>query len=361
MRILFLQQQPCIRALKYAEGLKNVRPDIELFFAYRGKTLTELYGHGDELFEAWHPLGPKLDKCLGRILLRHRINLVHSHNAPDTLTNLYVDLFPGGPPIIHDIHDLMSVRQTAYEDGVEDLALLPSIGELERSAIERSNAVIAVSTEIMDIIRSRYRVPDLGTVYSNYIPERFVPSRLPELRPTDSGPLQIVYEGFLSNNGSHYDFEKIFQSIVNSGAHVHIYPSRENTSYAKLGEAIPNIHYHDHLPPQDLFEEISQYDLGWAGFNNTLNQKHIDTAMPNKVFEYIACGLPVITFPHKSLKQFIVGQELGVVVDNIDALGTALREVDLTALKRRVRSKRHDFTVEANIGRILDIYSTLAG
>ncbi len=359
MRILFLQQQPCIRALKYAEGLKNVRSDITLYFAYRGKTLTELYGHGDELFQAWYPLDPNPEECLSKILSRHRIDLVHSHNAPDTLTNLYIELFRNGPPIIHDIHDLMSIRQTAYEDGFKDTVLLPGIEEMEQSAIEGSDAVIAVSTEIMDIIQRHYQIPDLSCTYSNYIPKRFVPSRLPDLYPLNGAPLQIVYEGFLSNNSSHYDLEMIFRSIAKQGIHIHIYPSRENPSYKELADRIPNIYYHHHLPPQDLFNEITQYDLGWAGFNNTLNHAHIDTVMPNKVFEYIACGLPVVTFPHKSLKRFIDTQDLGVVVDNIDALGDVLSRVDFAALKRRVRAKRHDFTVEANISHILDIYTAL--
>ena len=54
IRVLFLQQQPCVRAMKYAVGLAG---EVELGFAYRGRTLTEVYGAGDELFEAWYPLG----------------------------------------------------------------------------------------------------------------------------------------------------------------------------------------------------------------------------------------------------------------------------------------------------------------
>ena len=57
MRVLFLQQQPCMRALKYAAGLAQRAPEIELGFAYRGLTLSELYGAGDELFAGWWPLG----------------------------------------------------------------------------------------------------------------------------------------------------------------------------------------------------------------------------------------------------------------------------------------------------------------
>ncbi len=48
MRVLFLEQQPCIRALKIAVGLRSAMPGLELGFAYQGKSLTEWYGAGDE-------------------------------------------------------------------------------------------------------------------------------------------------------------------------------------------------------------------------------------------------------------------------------------------------------------------------
>ena len=37
--VLFLQQQPCVRAMKYAAGLAG---DVTLGFAYRGRTLSEV-------------------------------------------------------------------------------------------------------------------------------------------------------------------------------------------------------------------------------------------------------------------------------------------------------------------------------
>ena len=66
------------------------------------------------------------------------------------------------------------------------------------------------------------------------------------------------------------------------------------------------IHYHGHLNPKILLQEITKYDFGWAGFNNATNKKHLDVTLPNKLFEYIACGLPVLSFPHRTQKKFIM-------------------------------------------------------
>ena len=77
--VLFLQQQPCVRAMKYAVGLAG---QVELGFAYRGRTLSELYGAGDELFEAWYPLGDDPAAALPEIVEAFAPDVIHSHNLP---------------------------------------------------------------------------------------------------------------------------------------------------------------------------------------------------------------------------------------------------------------------------------------
>ncbi len=67
--------------------------------------------------------------------------LVHCHNLPDALTVLATDLVAGRVPVIHDVHDLQSLRKTVYEDG------FPEPGDpvdLERRAIEGSDALVTV-------------------------------------------------------------------------------------------------------------------------------------------------------------------------------------------------------------------------
>ena len=127
MRVLFLQQQPCIRALKYAVALRSAFPGIQLGFAYQGKTLSGWYGTGDELFERWWNLGSEPLKGLRQVGEEFRPDLIHSHNLPDSLTAIALELFAGRVPVVHDVHDLQSLRRTPYEHGfpepVEALAL----------------------------------------------------------------------------------------------------------------------------------------------------------------------------------------------------------------------------------------------
>jgi len=361
MHILFVQPQPCIRALKYAEGLCKMHSDIRVSFAYLGKTLTELYGHGDECFEAWFQLNNDSAEDLRDIVATYDVNLIHSHNAPDALTNLCIDLFAGKIPIVHDIHDLMSARKTAYEDGLSRTDNDASWREEERRAIECSDAVITVSEAIFNLARHQgYRLPEIAHVYENYIPKRFIPKTLPQIDPNLADrPIRIVYEGFVSSNGGHYDLRTIFRALAAEGIEVHIYPSRHNSDYPTLADKVPEIFYHPSFPPEDLFEEITQYDFGWAGFNSTLNRVHLDTVLPNKLFEYIACGLPVISFPHEALKHFLETHHVGLVIDTLSALADRLQAPEMAVVRQNVRVARWDFTVEANIGWIVNIYRQL--
>ena len=73
-------------------------PDLELGFAYQGKTLTEWYGTGDELFDRWWDLGDDARTALPAVLAEYEPDLIHSHNLPDTLTVLANELVAGRDP-----------------------------------------------------------------------------------------------------------------------------------------------------------------------------------------------------------------------------------------------------------------------
>lgn len=57
----------------------------------------------------------------------------------------------------------------------------------------------------------------------------------------------------------------------------------------------------------------------------------------------------------------LIGERgVGLDVAEVDDLATTLRDVDAAGLRRRVAEARFDFTVEANIQPVLDLYKTLA-
>jgi glycosyltransferase involved in cell wall biosynthesis len=172
-----------------------------------------------------------------------------------------------------------------------------------------------------------------------------------------------VYEGTLSSfPGDHYDLKEIFNDLARRGYHIHIYDSHHNQDYDRLAEMHYGIHYHGHKDPRELLYEMTQYDYGWAGFNVAKNREHIDVALPNKLFEYLASGLPVLSFPHKAQKEFLKGEGLGLVFKDLNELDEKIKEqVMADKLRKNVLRRRFDFTMESNIERVLNLYRSLHG
>ena len=360
MKILFLEEQPCIRALKYAKGLKSNYRDIELYFGYCGLTLNGFYGHGEELFLEWFKINGDTVRTLKSIVNKVNPDIIHSHNAPDSLTVAAIEAFKGVIPIVHDVHDLMTIRHTIFDDGVERDEVTKDRIELEeKMAFEKSDGVIAVSKPILEIASQKYNLDgQRSLVFPNYTVDDIIPQVLKDKLSHSDGAVHIVYEGHLDGkrSGGHYDLYDIFREIAEQAIHLHIYPSRETNLYKKLGEEDTFIHYHGRLPPPQLMIELTQYDFGWSGFNVKKNKEHVDTVLANKTIEYISAGLPVISFPHKAQKRFIDKYGVGLVVDNLGDLAEKLKTRDIEDIEKRVLEKRHSFTVEKQIGELYQFY-----
>lgn len=358
MRVLFLQQQPCIRALKYAVGLRSSATSFELGFACQGRTLTEWYGSGDELFDRWWRLGPDAGRDLARVVGEFRPDVIHSHNLPDALTVVALDVVDGAVPVVHDVHDLQSLRQTPYEDGFPE-PTDPLL--LEKLAVDGCDALIAVSDEMLDEVQARHGAPARALAFPNYALRRDLPPVLPALDRPVGHPPRVVYQGTLSTNGGHYDLRDLFAGIVDQGLGLDVYPARPAPEYEALAAGRPSMTCHRMLKPRDLMATLPGYDFGWAGFNATLNRAHLDTALPNKVFEYVGCGLPVLTLGHLALRRFVTQEGVGVAFDGVDDLAGRLGQLDVPSLRRRAAAARHRLTVEANIDRVVAVYEEVAG
>jgi glycosyltransferase involved in cell wall biosynthesis len=363
--ILFLEPQPCVRALKYAKGLKwAFKGKIRIVLGYQFFTLNKLYGHGDEVFDKLVKLDEKNpEKGIKRLVDKFRPMLIHSHNAPDSLTISAIEAVKGELPIIHDSHEALSLRQTSYYVSDDERRVLKEYPVEERTANEKSDGRVYVTEGVRDYIQERYDVDKAkDMVFYSYASEDLVPQRLKKKLSEKDGCPHIVYIGTVTSRieGSHYDLREIFKGIAERGIHLHMYVSIWGTrdkAYQKLAKENRFIHYHGHLDQKTLLEEITRYDYGWAGFNvNGKNVKHLDVALPNKTFEYIVCGLPVLAFPHKTLRSFLERNKVGLAFKDLDEMLRKLETDEVARVKKNVLISRRRFTVESNINRVIQFY-----
>jgi glycosyltransferase involved in cell wall biosynthesis len=356
-----LQPQPCIRAVKYAYGLRQaLGGNLSLCMGHLFRAPSELYGYGDEFFDELVRLDrSNIDGNIRDLVRRYDPTIIHSHNAPDFLTISATEVIED-IPIVHDTHEALSLRETGYyvTDGPEEVA---KYGDYEKAANERADGRIYPSEGVRDHIRGRYDVdPDNDMVFHNYISESIFPKNIKKKLSADDGRTHTVYIGTLSDQrGDHYNLQEIFEKLANNGIHVHIYAAHESQGYKELSDRNRFIHYHGHLDHIALFQELTRYDYGWLGLNEARNKPHVDVAFPNKTLEYISCGLPILSFPHKTVKEFIEKHEVGLVFKDLAELRQLIQDADIETLRRNALRIRHEYTIERNISRLIGFYKKI--
>lgn len=366
-RLLFLQPQPCIRTLKYAKALKHVLGSkIWISLAHMGQDLSALYGYGEEYFDnISRKKGESLASFASKAIDEARPDIIHSHNAPDCLT-IAAHGVNGNIPVVHDTHEVLSLHHSGYFSSDNEESLSRYASE-EKAANERSDGRVYASHGICKYIQRRYQVDtDNDLVFRNYVSRRYLPVSSEKKLSESDGEIHIAYVGCVTSllKESHYYLLDIFQELARHKLHIHIHPTsnsitRSSRAYEAVAANSRFIHYHKHMDRRNLLNELIRYDYGWAGLNATRNRGHLEIALPNKVIEYVACGLPVLAFPHEAIKYFIETNCVGIVGRTVDDIARQLAELDPSQLKSNLEKCGQSLVIEEKIGLLIDFYRQL--
>jgi glycosyltransferase involved in cell wall biosynthesis len=368
LRLLFLQPQPCIRTLKYAEALKHLLGSkVAISLAHTGHGLSALYGYGEEYFDniSKKKNGETPNSFVSKAINETQPDVIHSHNAPDHLTTAAVEV-SDNIPVIHDTHEVLSVHHSGFFSWDNETSLSRYAWE-EKAANERSDARIYATDGIRRYIQHRYQVNRRNDlVFLNYVSRDCVPKSFKKKLSERDGQTHIAYVGSITSllKQSHYYLLDIFREIASHRLHIHIHPApnlitHSSRAYKELDAENEFIHYHEHMDRRKLLQQLTQYDYGWAGLNTARNRKHLEIALPNKVIEYVACGLPVLVFPHKTIKNFIERNRVGVVGKDVQDVARRLAGVDASELRSNVERCGATLIIEERIGALVRFYRRL--
>lgn len=178
--------------------------------------------------------------------------------------------------------------------------------------------------------------------HANYLNTRYgVNPQVVHLRPlrADLGfkPLpklpgkHLVYAGGITSwkkrteNYGYRAYHKIFLSFKKQGWKVHVYPgyelkSKTRKEYQKYGFII-----HKRVPEgRKLYQELSQYTAGLQSYNKwscpVKTYKYAMACRPNKLWLYLAAGIPTISFCGGNGSPMMVNGGWGVRIGNLNNL-----------------------------------------
>jgi len=109
------------------------------------------------------------------------------------------------------------------------------------------------------------------------------------------------------------------------------------------------------LPQNLLMQQLSRYDWGLLGHPESFPQWH--TGIPNKLFDYISAGIPVIVLNADECARFVETHGIGVVIDRIEDIPKVYK--DHKKYRKRVKQIQGKFTMEQQVPVIKAIYRKL--
>jgi glycosyltransferase involved in cell wall biosynthesis len=196
-----------------------------------------------------------------------------------------------------------------------------------------------------------------SVVVPNGVLREFLPVRKREKLNMSDGKIHCVYLGTVSSSPSHRNIASQIESITKSRDIVlHLYPVTTNpvetrSLKERLG-AHKNVIIHAPVHYRELYDVITQYDLGLVVLNPR-DERLLNVAVPNKVFEYAAAGLPIAVPNYESLRNFVSEYRCGFVVRD---WSTDISE-NLHMVKEVLF--REEFTIDYYIPRLVELYKSL--
>lgn len=234
--------------------------------------------------DADHTYRETPDEVLDEVLQHQYI-----HGFCDS-TSLLRGLVESGAPFIAHQHDIYSMRKADY---------------FEPHLHAASNALkVLTSHEHMHYLCDRW-----GFSSDNYTIIQNLPvlAWQPEIpKPPYKIPNSVVYFGGIQVDPAHETGYRFYlpqwNRLVEAGIQVHIYTHGMVTRHVhNTFRSHPLMFLHNRIPHADLYEEISKYEVGFAGYNNLggvpeSSQRFCVTCLPNKAFDYMFAGIPTLAY-----------------------------------------------------------------
>ncbi|RME30784.1 MAG: glycosyltransferase [Candidatus Zixiibacteriota bacterium] len=229
-----------------------------------------------------------------------------------------------GAPLHYDAHEL-EVHRAGMSGVQQRLAWCT-----ERTLCRFADSQTTVSDSIANWYASRYRIPKPAVVRN--IPERVdttVPeAHLREVAGLDAQDIAFLYVGAVSP-------QRGIQALIDTFEGL---PEKHPARLVLLGprtmqvKETDRIRVLDPVPHDEVPSWIAGADVGFSILDDScLNHIY---ALPNKLFQYILAGVPVIASPYPEIQTLLDPYGAGWYVSDPDALRELLLRLDRPSIEQ---------------------------
>jgi glycosyltransferase involved in cell wall biosynthesis len=308
---------------------------------------------------------------LRRAVERTRPDVVHAHDA-DALQSAGPAAARLGVPLVYDSHELWLGRTARGRSRLYDLLNRAWYGLVERRYARRAALVLVANPGVGPELERRYGIRGVRHVANYPVEAEPVPARDLRSLPTAAAiPAQAPIVLYLGAVMAHRGVEEVVAALADvAGAHlVCLGAAGPHADFVRTEVARQGLDQRVHLVPPVPSEQVVPY-AGSASVGVSLVQPaslSYRLALPNKLFQYMAAGLPVLASDFPDVRAVVEGSGAGVVVDPTDvaAVAQALRELLADPARARAmgdagrRAVRERFNWGEAAGELLRGYRSL--
>ncbi len=282
-------------------------------------------------------------------LLRHAVKtnarVYHAHDL-DTLAVSAAAAWINNGKLIYDSHELWLESRRYLLETSRPFMILEKFTESLLAPIV--DAVIAVTPGRADVMREMYptmAIPDLVVNYPPLAPA--APGQEDVRRRLGAGKepcFLFLYQGIL---GLHRGLEELIDAaIMLRDLPVHIAFVGHDRSggvikrYAETNNAGDMVTFHPSVPSEELAKITGSADAGLLLFQDScLNHK---LSLPNKLFEYMMSGLPLIACDLPEISSVLHRHDCGILVDASDpaSIAKGIRQMVSDPAEARAQGER---------------------
>lgn len=244
-------------------------------------------------------------------LLFHKADILLANDLDTLLANYWALKFKSKCKLMYDSHE--------YFTGVPELENKPRVQKfwkrIERKGIPKATHIYTVNESIADLYRKEYKVHVDVVRNISDIPENIQKKTRSELGlPIDKKIIIFQGAGINVQRGAE---ELIEAMLFVENAILLFVGSGDVIGQLKQMVLQNNLHnkvmFVDKKPYAELLNYTSLADIGVSLDKDTnLNYRF---SLPNKIFDYLHCGIPMVVSNLPEIKKIVEGYDVGIVTE----------------------------------------------
>ena len=300
--------------------------------------------------------GIKYLEIIARIVLGYRkMDVWHCNDFEIFFMGLLAKMTNPSLKLVYDSHEYQSERYGKHP--LEKVF----IRSMERWFIHRTEAFITVSEGIAHEYTKRFKVANPVVVYNSPHRVEVTPNTL--LRDQFAIPVDAIiflYQGGLAVSRGIELLLETFERMNDPNLHLVLMGSGKHEGLcAKAAERCDSIHLRPPVPYHELIQYTASADIGVISTQDLCLNNWF--CMPNKLFEYIQAGVPVLCNDLHDCRLIIERYSLGEIIpeyqtDALEATVRSMASMELQSYQAGLKKAKDNFNWQSEEPKLRKIY-----